>query len=82
VKFSYDAAADVVYIEFRPLDPATAEARPLNDDIIADYGPDGQLAGLEILDAHRVLGQVEEQLVFEVAVPRGAQTSALEERAP
>jgi uncharacterized protein YuzE len=78
---SYDAEAEAVYLEFRPLDPATAEVRPLNSDIIADYGPDGQLAGLEILDVRRVLGQAEGRLVFEVAVPCGARPSALEEGA-
>jgi uncharacterized protein YuzE len=39
---SYDAEADALYLEFRPLDPATAEVRLLNSDIIADYRPDGQ----------------------------------------
>ena len=67
MKIFYDAEVDALYLEFRPLDPATAEARPLNSDIVADYGPDGQLAGLEILDARRVLGQAEGRIVFEVA---------------
>ncbi len=66
MKIFYDAEVDALYLEFRPLDPAMAEARPLNSDIIADYDPDGQLAGLEILDARRVLGQAEGRIVFEV----------------
>jgi uncharacterized protein YuzE len=45
----------------------TAEARPLNDDLIANYGPDGVLAGLEILDASRVLSLKEGRLVFEIS---------------
>jgi uncharacterized protein YuzE len=67
MKIYYDAEVDALYIEFHPLDPGTAEARPLSDDIVADYGPDGRLAGLEILYASQVLGQVEGRIVFEIA---------------
>ena len=51
MKIHYDAEVDALYIEFHPLADGTAEARPLSDDLIANYGPDGKLAGLEILDA-------------------------------
>lgn len=67
MKIYYDAEVDALYIEFRSLEPGTAEARPLSDDIIADYDPDGRLAGLEVLDASHVLGQVEGRIVFEIA---------------
>ena len=69
MKITYDAEVDALYLEFHSLEPGTAEARPLSDDIIANYGPDGRLAGLEILDASEVLGQVNGRLVFEVAAP-------------
>ncbi len=55
MKISYDKEADAMYIEFRALAPGTAENRQLTDEIIADYAPDGQLAGLEILDASYIL---------------------------
>lgn len=55
MKISYDTEADAMYIQFRALAPGTAECRPLTDEIIADYAPDGQLAGIEILDASRIL---------------------------
>jgi uncharacterized protein YuzE len=67
MKIYYDAEVDALYLEFRQLEPGTAEPRPLSDDIVADYGPDGRLAGLEILDASQVLGQVEGRIVFEIA---------------
>jgi uncharacterized protein YuzE len=67
MKISYDAEVDALYIEFHALSPGTAEGRPLSDDIIANYGPDGQLAGLEILDASQVVGQLDGRLVFEIA---------------
>ena len=68
MKIYYDAEeVDALYIGFHPLADGTAEARPLSDDLIANYGPDGKLAGLEILDASQVMGQVEGRIVFEVA---------------
>ncbi len=57
MKIRYDAEVDALYIEIRALEPGTAECRELTPDITADYGPDGKLAGLEILDASEVLGE-------------------------
>jgi uncharacterized protein YuzE len=67
MKISYDAAVDALYLEFRELAAGTAEARPLTDAIIADYGPDGRIAGLEILNASKVLGQDGGHVVLDVA---------------
>ncbi|HEX7593148.1 MAG TPA: DUF2283 domain-containing protein [Anaerolineae bacterium] len=68
MKISYDAEVDALYIEFRLLVPGTADNRQLTDEVIANYGPDGKLAGLEILDASQVLGRSaqERALVFQV----------------
>ena len=57
MKIRYDAEVDALYIELRPLLPGTAECRELTPDIMADYGSDGKIAGLEILDASQVLGE-------------------------
>lgn len=67
MKIQYDAEVDALYIEFRPLAPGTAENRPLGEEVTANYGPDGRLAGLEILDASVVLGEDLKKLVFEVS---------------
>lgn len=67
MRISYDVQVDALYIEFHPLAPGTAEARQLTDEIIANYGPDGRLAGIEILDASQTLQKVNDRLVFEVA---------------
>ena len=67
MKISYDAQVDALYIDLRPLAPGTAEARPLSEDVIANYGPDGKLAGLEILDASEVLGHPDRGVVLEIA---------------
>lgn len=57
MRIQYDSKVDALYIEFRTLKPATAENRELSEDVVANYGPDGKLAGLEILNASMVLGE-------------------------
>ena len=57
MKIQYDSEVDALYIEFKTLDPGTAENRDLSEDVIANYGPDGRQAGLEILNASVVLGE-------------------------
>ena len=76
LRYRYDAEADALYIEFHSLAPGTAEARQLSDDLIADYGPDGRLAGLEVLYAAQVLGSVEGRIVLEIAPSLLAATEA------
>jgi uncharacterized protein YuzE len=72
MKIYYDTEVDALYIEFHQLTDGTAEARSLGDELIANYGPDGRLAGLEILDASQVLGQEAGRLVFEIAPALGS----------
>jgi uncharacterized protein YuzE len=67
MKIRYDAEVDALYIELRPLEPGTAECRELTPDITADYGPDGKLAGLEILDASALVGDQAGKVVLELA---------------
>jgi uncharacterized protein YuzE len=67
MKISYDAEVDALYIEFYPLVPGTAENRDLSEDITANYGPDGKLAGLEILEASSVLGNDLSKVVVELS---------------
>jgi uncharacterized protein YuzE len=67
MKIRYDAEVDALHIELRVLEPGTAECRELAPDITADYGPDGKLAGLEILDASQVLGEGAHKVVLELA---------------
>ena len=57
MKIQYDSEVDALYIEFRHLESGTAENRELSEDVIANYGPDEKLAGLEILNASVVLGE-------------------------
>lgn len=75
MKIQYDAKVDALYIEFRPLAPGTAENRPLSENVIANYGPDGKIAGLEILDASVLLGEETKRLVVEITPAMSAKTS-------
>ncbi|MGL4376730.1 MAG: DUF2283 domain-containing protein [Microcoleaceae cyanobacterium] len=67
MKIYYDAEVDALYIELRSLAAGTAENRELSEDITANYGPDGKLAGLEILDASSVLGDNFSKVVVELS---------------
>lgn len=68
MKIHYDAEVDALYLELRPLAPGNAECRELTPEITADYGPDGKLAGLEILDASHVLGEQPGKVVSELVL--------------
>ena len=67
MKITYDAEVDALYIEFRPLAVGTAEARTLSEDVTGNFAPDGRLAGLEILDASKVLGEEFGKVVLELS---------------
>jgi uncharacterized protein YuzE len=62
MRITYDSEVDALYIELKSLEPGTAENRELSKDIIANYGPDGKLAGLEILNASTVVGETLKKL--------------------
>jgi uncharacterized protein YuzE len=67
MKIQYDAKVDALYIEFKPLEPGTAENRELSEDVTANDGPDGKLSGLEILNASAVLGERLNKVIVEVS---------------
>ena len=66
MKITYDPEVDALYLEFLRVEEGKIVTRQLTDEIIADYAPDGRLAGLEILDAHRVLEQTAGRVIFEI----------------
>src|SRR3989304_1974593 len=67
IRIQYESEVDALYIEFRPLEPGTAENRELSEDVIANYGPDGRLAGLEVLNASVVVGDNLKKVILEVS---------------
>lgn len=66
MKITYDPEVDALYLEFQHLDKGKVETRQLTKEIIADYAPDGSLAGLEILDAQHVLSKTAGRVTFEI----------------
>ena len=71
MKIEYDAEVDALYIRLRPAPEGGVENRPVSEDVIADYGPDGKLVGIEILDASAVLGEERGHVVVDVATAVG-----------
>jgi uncharacterized protein YuzE len=53
MKISYDAEVDALSITFRE---TTVTTTPLTEGIAAEYDSEGQLVGLEILDAVKRFG--------------------------
>ena len=64
MKITYDREVDALYIRFRE---TTVTTEHLAEGIAADYDADGRLAGIEILDAVKRLGepQVFKQVILE-----------------
>jgi uncharacterized protein YuzE len=75
-------ATDAAVIEtlrlsaWQPPRRGKAETRKLSDDVVASFGPDGRLAGLEIRDASRVLDQADGRVVVEIEPPAPARPRA------
>ena len=64
MKISYDAEVDALSITFRE---TTVTTRELGDGIAADFDADGNLAGIEVLDAIKRTGSSDtfRQIVLE-----------------
>jgi uncharacterized protein YuzE len=76
MKITYDREVDALYIRFKE---TTVTTKHLAEGIAADYDSDGRLAGIEILDAVKRLGdpQVFKQVILEdIALGRQEQQPA------
>ncbi len=64
MKITYDKEVDALYIRFKE---TTVTTKHLGEGIAADYDSDGHLAGIEILDAMKRLGDplVFKQIILE-----------------
>jgi uncharacterized protein YuzE len=64
MKITYDPEVDALYIRFRE---TTVTTKHLAEGLAADYDADGHLAGIEILDAVKRLGDkdVFKQVILE-----------------
>jgi uncharacterized protein YuzE len=50
MKLAYDPAVDALYIRLIEA-PRQVTTQRLTDDVAVDYGPDGEVVGIEVLDA-------------------------------
>ena len=68
MRITYDREVDALYFRFRD---TTVTTKHLGEGIAADYDSDGRLAGIEILDAIRRLGDpaVLRQVILEGVGP-------------
>jgi uncharacterized protein YuzE len=75
MKITYDREVDALYIRFKE---TTVTTKHLAEGIAADYDTDGNLAGIEILDAVKRLGdpQIFKQGILEDIALGGAEQSA------
>jgi len=64
MKITYDSEVDALYLRFKE---TTVTTKHLAEGIAAEYDSDGRLAGIEILDAVKRLGdpQVFRQVILE-----------------
>jgi YD repeat-containing protein len=75
MKITYDREVDALYIRFKE---TTVTTKHLAEGTAADYDADGRLAGIEILDAIKLLGDPEifKQVVLEDVALGGSATTA------
>lgn len=65
MRITYDSEVDALYIRFKDAEVTT---KHLSDGIVADYDGQGRLAGIEVLDAAKRLG--DDNLLDQVVVER------------
>lgn len=75
MRITYDREVDALYIRFKE---TTVTTQHLAEGIAADFDADGHLAGIEILDAMRRLGDpaVFKQVVLEEVALGGSAPAA------
>jgi uncharacterized protein YuzE len=76
MKITYDHAVDALYIRFKE---TTVTTKHLAEGIAADYDSEGLLAGIEILDAMKRLGDpmaFRQVILEDIAIARGSQPTA------
>lgn len=52
MKLSFDPEFNVAYLQIKPLGPGEARTVEVTEDVNIDYGPDGSVCGIELLNAN------------------------------
>ena len=66
MKITYDADVDAMYIELRSAGEEGVETQEAAAGIHLDFGADGKLVGIEILDASALSGADLERVILEL----------------
>jgi len=56
IKTSYDPAADALFIWLAPEDAVSVDTREISPGVMLDYDANGQVIGIEVLDARARAG--------------------------
>jgi len=67
MKITYDAEVDALYVQLRPAGPEGVETREASEGIYLDFGADGKLVGIEVLDASSLSGAELERVILELS---------------
>ena len=68
MKISYDKKVDAMYIQLKK--GSYDRTKKVSEDILIDVGKNGDVLGLEILDAGKILGRVPSKgLTVQIAPP-------------
>lgn len=68
MRIRYDSSVDILHIRLR--ERPIQESDEITSEIIADYGEDGKLMGIEIFDASGILGGKEMRVELALAEGR------------
>mgnify|MGYP005835644247 CR=1 FL=1 len=69
MRITYDAEVDALYVELRAAGPEGVETREASEGIHLDFGADGRLVGIEVLDASTLSGTDLERVILELGPP-------------
>ncbi len=71
MKIEYSETADALYVYFK--EDYVAESKEIDDGIVIDYNKEGQLIGIEVLDARQRYSKADIANVNIVNMPTEAQ---------
>ena len=57
MRIEYDPERDLLYIYFASPEAKSAETVTITPGVHADFGKDGKLLGIEVIDASEILGR-------------------------
>jgi len=67
VRIEYDPERDLLYIYFVSPEAKVAETVTVAPGVHADFGRDGKLLGIEVIDATEILGKEIEFKLFQIS---------------